>query len=314
MIPGNTAASTIAARTALGVGASTALTCGKANNSVVIPHTKPINGDDAPVSSAIFERLREPPMGALPHMPDVMQPRPWPASSVETIMPSFGEGQERMARKSTEANAATDRGAATIPPRRSTTAEYGMSQGQRLTQPKKSPATPPGMAPALAPAVALDAVGGMPTTLPRYCEPMANNVPTASATMTSTPSTRKARLRPVFARSTTSNVSALRPAAAGSQRYGCSSVHPSWYMADAPPEIDGGTTHNFFTLEPPASNTAPEVWAPITVIAKPSFQPCFTDSGMCATSRAAPDEASKMEATPTITEYAPNKSSQASIP
>mmetsp|Transcript_106916 Transcript_106916/g.238591 ORF Transcript_106916/g.238591 Transcript_106916/m.238591 type:complete len:200 (-) Transcript_106916:820-1419(-) len=161
---GNTAASTMAARTHFGVGAINAETWGKANMSVAKPLTRPMSGDEAPVIPATMERLREPPTGALPAMPEAKHPRPWPASSRAGLQPPGGgrsASTEMMARKSTAAKASAETTAQPQPPKRSTTSAIGISQGQSLTQLVRAAARPLSSPPAFG-----GAAGGLPTTSP----------------------------------------------------------------------------------------------------------------------------------------------------
>mmetsp|Transcript_49901 Transcript_49901/g.139686 ORF Transcript_49901/g.139686 Transcript_49901/m.139686 type:complete len:310 (+) Transcript_49901:453-1382(+) len=297
----------MAARTAFGVGARRAPTWGKAKMSVATPLVKPMSGDVAPVMPATMERLSEPPMGALPTMPETTQPTPWPASSFAG--PSGTT--EMMARKSTQAKAVAETRAEGKPPRRSKSSPHGISQGQRRTQPKRP------NKPSATGAASAGALGGTPTTSPAKPHAMARSVPAAVATMTSMPGRRRRRVSKFLQRSTRKSVRRVRATAPTSQTRGCVSIQNNRYMAALPPGSGvpprDGRVQSFFTAEP-LLKTAPEVWAATTVIAKPSFQPDLTAEGMYRASFAAPEIASSSETTPTSTEKVPSRSIHFSSP
>mmetsp|Transcript_86314 Transcript_86314/g.143002 ORF Transcript_86314/g.143002 Transcript_86314/m.143002 type:complete len:149 (-) Transcript_86314:1276-1722(-) len=75
-IDGSTAVMTIAAKVAFGMPDSTPATMGCASAAVAKPQTRPANGEAAPVIFATIDLLSEPPTGALPAMPEAMQPMP----------------------------------------------------------------------------------------------------------------------------------------------------------------------------------------------------------------------------------------------
>merc|ERR1719188_1499304 len=138
---------------------------------------------------ATIDRLSDPPMGALPTMPEVMQPIAWPVSSRDGTQPpggGFSASTDMMAKKSTAANAVAETTAGAQPPRRSTAAAMGMSHGHCRTQLVRS-ARPP----ALSDEPAFGAAGaGIPTTSPGYSKAAERRMPTAVAVKTSAPGTR----------------------------------------------------------------------------------------------------------------------------
>mmetsp|Transcript_11695 Transcript_11695/g.22664 ORF Transcript_11695/g.22664 Transcript_11695/m.22664 type:complete len:204 (-) Transcript_11695:792-1403(-) len=135
---GRTAARTIAASTACGIGArSTPAVCA-VRAIVVKPHTKPMRGDAAPVIFATIDRLSEPPTGPPPAMPETMHAMPCPASSLLT--PQSPDGTisaciEMMARKSTAAKPIAETHADIHPPSCSTVRAQAIVHGHDLTQP-----------------------------------------------------------------------------------------------------------------------------------------------------------------------------------
>mmetsp|Transcript_48286 Transcript_48286/g.121608 ORF Transcript_48286/g.121608 Transcript_48286/m.121608 type:complete len:304 (-) Transcript_48286:473-1384(-) len=295
---GSTAASTTAARIAFGVGASIPAMLGEASAMVAKPLTKPANGEEAPVIFATKDLLSDPPTGALPAIPEITQPRPWPVSSRASGPAST---TETIAKKSTAAKATAEPTAHGQPPSRSANSAQGISHGQRRTQlvsaaKAKSAGLPPTEVESGA-----GAGGRAPTTPPLYSNNTAKIVPAAVAKMTSKPATGseilpnvsapKTFFRGPFPRRTAKSDSPERTTVAGSQSKGCDNIQPKRYIAAAPPEIGatappaqgncskGNGQCAAANFEPPPKS-APAVWEATTVIAKPNFQPVFTGPGM----------------------------------
>mmetsp|Transcript_51455 Transcript_51455/g.147549 ORF Transcript_51455/g.147549 Transcript_51455/m.147549 type:complete len:266 (+) Transcript_51455:186-983(+) len=238
---GRTAASTTAAKTAFGVGASNADGPGAASASVAAPATRPAMGEEAPAIWATSDLLNEPPTGALPATPETTQPKPCPNSSGPRGPDST---TDTIARKSTPANATADAIAPSQPPKRSAKRAQGMSHGSCRTQPVSAEL-------ASSEAELLDAPdapdGIFPTTLPLYPIRIASKVPTTVAAMTSKPAMgldtrRKVRKLTTFPKwllhfITMAKASADSSPVSRSQSQGCNNIQQSLYMAAEPPEI-----------------------------------------------------------------------------